>query len=63
MSPSIYLLKNDEQFLKGRMDMLDSKKQTLGIVMGIVFAGAIIAGKFFAGNMIAQFLKDFLTFG
>ncbi|MED3572623.1 hypothetical protein ACTHO0_27185 [Cytobacillus praedii] len=43
--------------------MLNSKKQSLGIVMGIVFAGAIIAGKFFAGNMIAQFLKDFLSIG
>jgi hypothetical protein len=43
--------------------VLNSKKQTLGIVMGIIFAGAIIAGKFFAGNMLAQFLKDFLSSG
>lgn len=43
--------------------MFNSKKQTVGIVTGIVFAAAIIAGKFFAGNMIAQFLKDFLSIG
>ncbi|MED3552541.1 hypothetical protein [Cytobacillus praedii] len=43
--------------------MQNSKKRKLGIVTGFVLAAAIIAVKFFAGNMLAQFLKDFLSIG
>lgn len=43
--------------------MPNSKKQTLGIITGIVCAAAMIAVKFFAGNLLVQFLKDFLSIG
>lgn len=50
-------------YIERKMDMTNSRKQTLGIVTGIVIAAAIIAGKFLAGNMIAQFFMDFLSIG
>lgn len=40
---------------------MSSKKQTLGIVIGIVFVAAIMAVKFLAGNTFAHFLKEFLS--
>lgn len=43
--------------------MLSSKKQTLGVGIGIICAAAMIAAKFFAGNLLVHFLKDFLSIG
>lgn len=43
--------------------MSNSNKQTLGIVIGIVFVSVIMVVKFLAGNMLARALKDFLSIG